>query len=64
MEMTTLVTFFILALPLCEDTINQEMCARHVANECVIEQIINPGYEPYFYIEGAVEALPKEWWPE
>ncbi len=62
--MTTLATFFILALPFCEGTINQEMCARHLANECIIEQFLAPGEEPYSYLESAIERLDPKWWRE
>ncbi len=62
--MTTLAAFFMMALPLCEGTISQEMCARHLANECIIEQFLAPGEEPYSYLESAIERLDPKWWRE
>jgi hypothetical protein len=62
--MISLITFFILAAPFCEGSVDVSLCSRFVANECVLEQIVNPGHDAEFYLEGAIEAAPTEWWPE
>ena len=59
----TLNDFFVLAKPYCEDSFFPIDCQMEIANHCKNEQSKNPGHDPDFYIETAVENMDSEWWP-
>lgn len=62
--MINLAAFLLAAFPLCEGTIDQHACARHIANECVMEQFVAPFEDAEYCIENEIEKLSPEWWPD
>jgi hypothetical protein len=57
--MISLATFALFAAPFCVEATDVQKCVAWVANEMVLDQAVNPGYDVDFYLENAIERMPE-----